>query len=83
MAWFAEFGVIAMWASAPRCHGAAPRGHIRTRGNHGEAKSLTTVRELQAAGLLGPDVPTNVYFFFEVHNPRAHGRSRGHTAELR
>jgi len=33
-----------------------------------EAKSLAKVRELQAAGLLGPDVPTNVYFFFEVQN---------------
>jgi hypothetical protein len=33
------------------------------------AKSLTKVRELQAAGLLGPDIPTNVYFFFEVQNP--------------
>lgn len=32
-----------------------------------EAKSLTKVRELQAAGLLGPDIPTNVFFFFEVH----------------
>jgi hypothetical protein len=30
------------------------------------AKSLSRVRELQAAHLLGPDVPTNVYFFFEV-----------------
>ena len=34
-----------------------------------EAKSLAKVRELQAAKLLGPDVPTNVYFFFEVQNP--------------
>lgn len=33
------------------------------------AKSLAKVRELQAAGRLGPDVPTNVYFFFEVHTP--------------
>jgi hypothetical protein len=33
------------------------------------AKSLAKVRELQAAGLVGRDVPTNVYFFFEVHNP--------------
>ena len=32
------------------------------------AKSLAKVRELQAAGLLGPDLPTNVYFFFEVHD---------------
>ena len=32
-------------------------------------KTLAKVRELQAAGLVGPDVPTNVYFFFEVHNP--------------
>ena len=30
------------------------------------AKSLTKVRELQAAGRLGPDIPTNVYFFLEV-----------------
>ena len=30
------------------------------------AKSLTKVRELQAAGRVGPDIPTNVYFFFEV-----------------
>jgi hypothetical protein len=34
-----------------------------------EAKRLAKVRELQAAGLIGPDVPTNVYFFFEVQNP--------------
>jgi hypothetical protein len=34
-----------------------------------EAKTLTKVRELQAAGLLGPDIPTNVYFFFEVQEP--------------
>jgi hypothetical protein len=33
------------------------------------AKSLTRVRELQASGLLGPDKPTNVYFFFEVPGP--------------
>ena len=32
------------------------------------AKSLTKVRELQAAGRVGPDIPTNVYFFFEVQN---------------
>ena len=31
------------------------------------AKSLTKVRELQAAGRLGPDIPTNVYFFLQVH----------------
>jgi hypothetical protein len=31
-----------------------------------EAKTLAKVRELQAAGLVGPDKPTNVYFFFEV-----------------
>ena len=30
------------------------------------AKNLAKVRELQAAGRLGPDKPTNVYFFFEV-----------------
>ena len=30
------------------------------------AKSLTTVRDLQRRGLVGPDIPTNVYFFFEV-----------------
>jgi len=34
-----------------------------------KAKTLAKVRELQAAGLVGPDVPTNVYFFFEVQNP--------------
>ena len=34
-----------------------------------QAKTLAKVRELQAAGLVGRDVPTNVYFFFEVHNP--------------
>lgn len=33
-----------------------------------EAKSLTKVRELQAQGRVGPDLPTNVYFFFEVQN---------------
>ena len=33
------------------------------------AKTLTRVRELQAAGQLGPDIPTNVYFFFEVQAP--------------
>ena len=33
------------------------------------ARSLAKVRELQAAGRLGPDIPTNVYFFFEVQNP--------------
>ena len=30
------------------------------------AKSLAKVRELQAAGRLGPDNPTNIFFFFEV-----------------
>lgn len=30
------------------------------------ARSLTKVRELQAAGRVGGDVPTNLYFFFEV-----------------
>lgn len=30
------------------------------------AKSLDKVRELQAAGRVGPDIPTNIYFFFEV-----------------
>ena len=36
------------------------------------AKTLTKVRELQAAGRVGPDIPTNVYFFFEVqqHKPQ-------------
>jgi len=33
------------------------------------AKSLAKVRELQAAGRLGPDIPTNIYFFFEVQEP--------------
>jgi hypothetical protein len=32
------------------------------------AKTLAKVRELQAAGLVGPDIPTNIYFFFEVQN---------------
>jgi hypothetical protein len=36
-----------------------------------EAKTLAKVRELQAAGLVGPDIPTNVYFFFEVQQPEA------------
>ena len=31
------------------------------------AKSLAKVRELQAAGRLGPDTPTNIFFFFQVH----------------
>lgn len=30
------------------------------------ARSLTKVRELQAAGRVGADAPTNLYFFFEV-----------------
>jgi hypothetical protein len=30
------------------------------------AKSLAKLRELQQAGRVGPDIPTNVYFFFEV-----------------
>jgi hypothetical protein len=30
------------------------------------ARNLKTVRGLQAAGRVGPDIPTNVYFFFEV-----------------
>ena len=34
------------------------------------AKSLTKIRELQAAGRLGPDIPTNVYFFLEVQQER-------------
>lgn len=34
------------------------------------AKSLTKVRELQAAGRLGPDIPTNVYFFLEVQQDK-------------
>jgi hypothetical protein len=34
------------------------------------AKTLSKVRELQAVGgLVGPDIPTNVYFFFEVQPP--------------
>jgi len=33
-------------------------------------KNLTTVRDLQSRGLVGPDIPTNVYFFFEVHAPK-------------
>lgn len=35
------------------------------------AKSLSKVRELQAANLVGPDIPTNVYFFFEMQGPTA------------
>jgi len=36
------------------------------------ARSLTKVRELQAAGRVGSDVPTNLFFFFEVQgaNPQ-------------
>jgi hypothetical protein len=34
------------------------------------AKSLTKVRELQAAGIVGPDVPTNIYFFLEVQDKK-------------
>lgn len=30
------------------------------------ARSLTKVRQLQAAGRVGSDAPTNLYFFFEV-----------------
>ena len=33
------------------------------------AKSLAKVRELQLAGRIGPDIPTNIYFFFEVQEP--------------
>lgn len=33
------------------------------------AKTLSRVRELQALGQVGPDIPTNVYFFFEVQAP--------------
>lgn len=32
------------------------------------ARSLTKVRELQAAGRVGADTPTNLYFFFEVQS---------------
>ena len=35
-----------------------------------KAKTLAKVRELQAAGLVGPDIPTNVYFFFDVQQPK-------------
>jgi hypothetical protein len=35
------------------------------------AKSLTRLRELQALGQVGPDIPTNVYFFFEVQAPNS------------
>jgi hypothetical protein len=34
------------------------------------SKSLTAVRELQQRGLVGPDIPTNVYFFFEVQEQK-------------
>lgn len=33
------------------------------------AKSLTRLRELQALGQVSQDIPTNVYFFFEVQAP--------------
>lgn len=33
---------------------------------HGSVSTIPKVRELQAAGQAGPDVPTNLYFFFEV-----------------
>jgi len=33
------------------------------------AKSYAKVKALQDAGRLGPDIPTNIYFFFEVHEP--------------
>lgn len=35
------------------------------------ARSLSKVRELQAANLVGPDIPTNVYFFFEMQGSTA------------
>jgi hypothetical protein len=35
------------------------------------AKSLSKLRELQAANLVGPDIPTNVYFFFEMQGPKS------------
>jgi hypothetical protein len=35
------------------------------------AKSLSRLRELQALGQVGPDIPTNVYFFFENEGPAA------------
>jgi hypothetical protein len=33
------------------------------------AKTLSRVRELQALGQVSQDIPTNVYFFFEVQAP--------------
>lgn len=35
-----------------------------------QAKTLRKVRQLQARGLVGPDLPTNVYFYFEVEGSR-------------
>jgi len=35
------------------------------------AKSLSRLRELQALKLVSPDIPTNVYFFFEVQSPNS------------
>jgi len=35
------------------------------------AKRLSKVRELQALGQVSQDIPTNVYFFFEVQEPNA------------
>jgi hypothetical protein len=34
------------------------------------AKTLAKVRELQAQGRVGPDLPTNVFFFSEVQNEK-------------
>src|SRR5262245_44926540 len=35
------------------------------------AKTLSRLRELQALKLVSPDIPTNVYFFFEVQAPNS------------
>jgi S-methylmethionine-dependent homocysteine/selenocysteine methylase len=35
------------------------------------ARSLTRLRELQALGQASADIPTNVYFFFEVQAPNS------------
>ena len=35
------------------------------------ARTLSRLRELQALKLVSPDIPTNVYFFFEVQTPNS------------
>jgi len=45
---------------------AAIRERLETLADDLEQK----VRELQQQGLVGPDIATNVYFFFEVQNEK-------------